>query len=41
MDKNLYDGNNWQGLSSIDTNSESRLKLLSINKWKLLVTVIQ
>ena len=33
-------GNNWQGLFSIDINSEASCKLWSINKWKGLKIVI-
>ena len=33
--------NNWQVLSSIDTNSSSRYHLWSVKKWKWWITVIQ
>ena len=36
MYKKLYAVNNWQGFSSVDTDSEAIYQLLSIKKWKWL-----
>ena len=41
MDKNLYDQNNWQGFSSIYTNSKASYHWCSIKKFKQLNPVIQ